>query len=145
MIVGQIAGRITKKHQVAFPKEFRKELGEELIVTKGINKFLQIIPKKNWEVLLEGTKGKPFTDKATRDLQRYLFGNAKEVKLDSQGRMLLPDYLVRFANLSHDIVFIGVERYAELWDKETFEKYDQEVSRSAELLTIDLTRSQHHE
>ena len=145
MILGQVKGSISKKRQIAFPKEFRAEMGQEVIVTKGINTYLHIIGKKNWEVLLEGTKGKPFTDKATRDLQRYLFGNAKEVHLDQQGRMLLPEYLVTYAKLKSEVIFIGVERYVELWDKEIFYAYDRTVSRSAELLTIDLSKSDGHE
>ena len=99
MLLGQIEGKLSKKHQVALPKEFRVELGETVIVTKGFKTYLQIVAKKNWEVLLEGTKGKPFTDQGTRDLQRFLFGNAVEVRLDTQGRMLIPDFLRRHAKL----------------------------------------------
>lgn len=145
MILGQVKGIISKKRQIAFPKAFRKEMGDEVIVTKGINNYLQIVGKQNWEILLEGTKGQPFTDKATRDLQRYLFGNAKEVRFDQQGRMLLPQYLIEYAELKSEVIFVGVERYVELWDKDVFFAYDQTVSRSAELLTIDLSKSHGHE
>ena len=145
MLLGQIEGKLSKKHQVALPLGFRGELGETVIVTKGFNTFLQIIAKKNWEVLLEGTKGKPFTDQSTRDLQRYLFGNAVELQLDSQGRMHLPAFLIDHAKLGKDIIFIGIERYVELWDITLFRKYDQNVSKAPELLTIDLSRSESHE
>ncbi|CAN5160546.1 division/cell wall cluster transcriptional repressor MraZ [soil metagenome] len=145
MILGQIEGKLSRKHQVALPKEYREELGETVIVTKGFNTFLQIIAKKNWKVLLEGTSGKPFTDQSTRDLQRYLFGNAVELRLDQQGRMLLPTFLLEHAKLQKDIIFIGVERYVELWDVTLFRKYDQSVSKAPELLTIDLTRADRHE
>ncbi len=145
MILGQVEGRITKKHQIALPKVFREEMGDQLIVTKGINEYLQVISQKNWEVLLEGTRGKPFTDKATRELQRYLFGNATEITLDNQGRMVLPEYLVTYAKFQEEIIFIGVERYVEMWDKRSYKVYEEKVSKSAELLTIDIGHSQGHE
>jgi len=145
MLLGQIEARLSKKHQVALPKEYREELGGTVIVTKGFNTFLQIIAKKNWKVLLEGSKGRPFTDQATRDLQRYLFGNAIELKLDNQGRMLLPTFLIEHAKLKRDVIFIGVDRYLELWDKTLFKKYDETVSKAPELLTIDITTSEKHE
>ena len=145
MLLGRIEARLSKKHQVALPKEYREELGGTVIVTKGFNTFLQIIAKKNWKVLLEGSKGRPFTDQATRDLQRYLFGNAIELKLDNQGRMLLPTFLIEHAKLKRDVIFIGVDRYLELWDKSLFKKYDETVSKAPELLTIDITTSEKHE
>lgn len=145
MLLGQIEGKLSKKHQVALPKEFRSELGETVIVTKGFHTYLQIVAKKKWKVLLEGTKGKPFTDQGTRDLQRFLFGNAVEVQLDSQGRMLIPDFLLKHAKLERNIIFVGIERYVELWDKKEFENYDATVAKAPELLTINLSKTQGHE
>jgi len=145
MLLGQIEGKLSKKHQVALPKEFREQLGETVIVTKGFNNYLQIVAKKSWRVLLEGTKDKPFTDQGTRDLQRYLFGNAVEVTLDKQGRMLIPEFLIGYGKLDKLVIFIGVERYVELWDKEVFTKYDASVSKAPELLTINLSKSEGHE
>lgn len=145
MLLGQIEGKLSKKHQVALPKEFRLELGETVIVTKGFKTYLQIVAKKNWEVLLEGTKGKPFTDQGTRDLQRFLFGNAIELNLDAQGRMLIPDFLLKHAKLEKDVIFVGIERYVELWDIKEFQRYDATVSKAPELLTINLSKTQGHE
>jgi len=145
MVVGQKEGRLTKKRQVAFPKKFREDIGDEFIVTKGMSEYLLVIAKKNWKVLLEGTEGKPFTQRATRDLQRYLFGNATEIVLDSQGRMIIPEYLAAFAKLSQEVVFVGVERYVEIWDKELLHHHEEKVSHSIELLTIDLNQSDGHE
>lgn len=145
MLLGQIRGKISRKYQVALPKDFRREFGETLIVTKGFDHYLQIVPKRRWKVLLEGTKGKPFIDQGTRDLQRYLFGNAVEIRLDTQGRMLIPEFLREHAKLKKNVIFIGVERYVELWDNETFEKYEATVSKAPELLTINLSQTKGHE
>jgi len=145
MLSGQIDGKLSKKFQTAFPKNFREELGSNLIITKSIDKCLLVVSEKNWETLLEGTKGQPFLDKATRELQRFLFGSATTVKLDDQGRFILPIYLREYAQINESIVFIGVQRYVEIWDQKMWEIHQESIVNIIELLTINLSRSEGHE
>lgn len=145
MLSGQVEGRLTRKFQCAFPKNFREDLGSVLIVTKSIDECLLVVSEANWETLLEGTKGQPFLDKATRELQRYLFGNATTVRLDIQGRFILPAYLREYAGISQEVVFLGVQRYVEIWSKEKWQSHQKSIANSVELLTIDLSKSRGHE
>lgn len=145
MLSGQVEGKVSRKFQVAFPKKFRAELGEKLIMTRSIDTCLLVVAGDKWETLLEGTKEMPFTDKATRELQRYLFGNAVTVELDDQGRFLLPPFLREYAKLEKEIVFVGVQRYVEIWDKQLWETHQESISKSVELLTINLSKSRGHE
>jgi MraZ protein len=145
MLSGQVEGKLSKKFQCAFPKNFREELGSTLIVTKSIDECLLVVRAENWETLLEGTKGQPFLDKATRELQRYLFGNAATITLDGQGRFILPSYLREYAGMRKDIVFVGVQRYVEVWDVKRWMDHQQSIAKSVELLTINLSQSEGHE
>ncbi len=145
MLSGQVEGKLSKKFQCAFPKNFRQELGSVLMVTKSIDECLLVVSEKNWETLLEGTKGQPFLDKATRELQRYLFGNATTIRLDGQGRFILPVYLREYAGMRKNIVFVGVQRYVEIWSSEKWISHQRSIAKSVELLTIDLSKSEGHE
>ena len=145
MLSGQVEGRISGKFQTALPFIFRKELGDRLIVTKGIDQCLLIVSEQKWETLLEGTKGMPFTDKATRELQRFLFGNAQVVTLDSQGRFVLPEYLRIYAKLSKEVVYVGVQRYIELWGKNMWQSHEESIGKSIDLLTVNLRETSGHE
>ena len=145
MLSGQVEGKLSKKFQCAFPKNFREELGSRLIITKNIDECLLAVSENNWETLLEGTKGQPFLDKATRELQRYLFGNATTITLDGQGRFILPFYLREYAGIENKIVFVGVQRYVEVWDMKKWISHQQSIAKSVELLTIDLSKSKGHE
>jgi MraZ protein len=140
MLSGQVDGKVTKKFQVAFPKAFREELGTSLIITKSIDRCLLVVRAENWETLLEGTKGQPFLDKATRELQRYLFGSATTVRLDDQGRFILPSYLRDYAKIEQNIVFVGVQRYVEIWDEKSWITHQESIAKSVELLTINLSK-----
>src|SRR6266478_6148368 len=102
MLLGQFEGKIGEKHQAALPKKFREVLGEKLIITKGFENCLIIVSEENWQTLLEGTEGKPFTNKSTRELQRFLLGNATYVELDAKGRLVVPEYLREFAGIRHE-------------------------------------------
>ena len=130
MLLGQYDSKIGEKHQVSLPKKFREALGEKLIVTKGFESYLLIVSEENWKTLLEGTEGKPFIDKATRELQRFILGNASEIELDNKGRFVLPEYLRRFAELEIEIVFVGIRRYIEVWDKKKWEEHQENLQNN---------------
>ncbi len=128
MLIGQIEGKVGTKFQIAFPKRFREILGDRLIVTKGLENNLIVLSEKNWRRLLEGTEGKPFTNKTSREVQRYLLGNADVVELDTKGRFVVPDYLRRHAKIQEEIIFAGIERFVEIWDKLEWEKHQERLS-----------------
>jgi MraZ protein len=132
MLIGQYEGKVAEKHQASLPKRFREELGEQLIITKGFENSLIIVSEANWKTLLEGTEGKPFTNKSTREMQRFLLGNANYIELDAKGRFVLPEYLRTFAHIETDIVFVGIQRFVEIWDRKTWDAYQEELSSKIE-------------
>jgi len=114
-------------------------LGEKLIVTKGFENCLIIVSEENWKTLLEGTEGKPFTSKATRELQRFLLGNASYVELDQKGRFVIPDYLRVFAHIDEEVIFVGIQRFVEIWDKKSWEEHQKELSGKIETIAEKLS------
>jgi MraZ protein len=129
MLIGQYEGKLTNKNQISFPKKFRDTLGSKLIITKGIEEYLIIVSEKEYKTLLEGTEGKPFINQDAREMQRFILGNAYETELDSKGRCVLPEFLRNFAHLKEDIVFAGIGRFVELWDKEDWKLEQTKVSQ----------------
>ena len=132
MLLGQYESRIGEKHQAGLPKKFREVLGDSLIITKGFENCLIIVSEKNWKTLLEGTEGKPFTNRSTRELQRFLLGNATYVELDQKGRFVVPEYLRKFARIEEDIIFIGVQRFVEVWNKKDWDEHQEHLAKNIE-------------
>lgn len=132
MLLGQCESRIGEKHQAGLPKKFKEILGTKLIITKGFENCLIIVSEENWKTLLEGTEGKPFTNKSTRELQRFLLGNATYVKLDQKGRFVVPEYLRKFARIEEDIIFVGVQRFVEVWNKKDWEEHQEHLATNIE-------------
>jgi transcriptional regulator MraZ len=132
MLIGQYESRIGEKHQAGLPKKFRDILGEKLIITKGFENCLIVVSEDNWKTLLEGTEGKPFTNKSARELQRFLLGNANYIELDQKGRFVVPEYLRTFARIEEDIVFVGVQRFVEVWSKKDWDEHQEHLAKNIE-------------
>ena len=133
MVIGQYDGIVSEKRQIAFPKKFRLALGDRLIITKGLDANLLIVPEERWQTLLEGTEDKPFIDQNSRQIQRYLLGNAMELELDTKGRFILPEYLKDWAKIETEVLFVGVDRYVEVWSKQLWKTQEQTLATIQEI------------
>lgn len=139
MVIGQYEGKIGEKYQIAIPKKFREELGDKLIITKGFEGCLVVVSEGNWKNLLEDIEGRPFTDRANREKQRFILGNASMVELDSKGRFVLPEYLRKYAEITTDLVYVGIERFFEIWDKTKWENQQEDLANNIESIAEKLT------
>ena len=139
MLRGRYDGKVSTKFQIALPKKFRDELGDRIIVTKGLGKRLMIVSEKKWETLLEGTQDSPFINKDAADLQRFVLGNAYDAELDSKGRCVLPAYLREHAGMTDEIVFAGMRNYVEIWNKKDWEEEQERLSKNVSEIAKRLT------
>lgn len=139
MLIGQYESKIDIKARLSFPKKFREVLGDKLIVTLGYENTLIIVSEKNWKALLEGTEGRPFIHSETRETQRFLLGSASNVELDAKGRFILPRYLAEFGRIENEVVFIGLSRYVEIWDKKRWSKYRTVLANRIDAISKRLT------
>ena len=142
MLIGQESGKIDEKNRIAFPKKFRKVLGNKLIITQGFEGSLIIVSMDSWKPLLEGTEGKPLINKEARETQRFLLGTATEVELDDKGRFILPEYLRKYAEIQKEVVCLGISRYVELWDKKKWEKHNMELIKTIEPIAQKLSEGE---
>lgn len=130
MFIGEYAHSIDAKGRLIMPAKFREELGITFIVTKGLDGCLFVYSKNEWAQLEEKLKTLPFTSKDARSFNRFFFAGAIECEVDKQGRILISQNLRDYANLSKDVVIIGVSTRIEIWDKEKWDNYcnDEDVS-----------------
>lgn len=127
MLIGQYKAKISLKGRIAFPKRFREELGDNLVITVGYENSLMAVSAKDWNSLIEATRNKSFILDSARDTNRFLLGEASEVVLDDQGRCVLPAYLREYAKIGDEVVFLGLNKYVEVWDKAAWENYQKNL------------------
>ena len=145
MLIGQYEAKVGAKSRIAFPKKFREILGDKLIITLGYEKSLIIVSEENWKALLEGTENKPFIQSEARETQRFLLGGASSVALDSKGRFVLPAYLRSFAEIKDEVVFLGLSRYVEMWDKTYWEEYRKNLEKNIDRISQKLISTEKDE
>jgi mraZ protein len=124
MFMGEYVHTIDAKGRIIIPSKFREELGDEFVITLGLDGCLFAYPYSEWQIFVEKLKTLPGTKEA-RQLQRYFMAGAAACQADKQGRILIPSKLREHAALEKDIVFVGVLNKIEIWDKERWEKNNQ--------------------
>jgi len=141
MLLGQYEGKVGAKNRIAVPKKIRTIIGNKLIITFGYEKSLIIVSEEGWKALLEGTEGKPFIQQEARETQRFLLGGASFVELDDKGRFIIPNYLRSFAEIKNEVIFLGLSRYVELWDKTNWETYKKFLEKNIDKISQKLIKS----
>ena len=127
MLYGEYHHQIDAKGRVRIPPKFKDAIGAGMI-TKGTNGCLFLFKREEFEAQIQSKieKSDMFDTKMARPL-RQLMSSAFELEEDNQGRSLLPKALREFAQVDKDIVFIGVGNRAELWAREVYDKYMEDV------------------
>lgn len=125
MFMGEYNHSIDAKGRVIVPSKFRENLGDEFVVTKGLDGCLFVYDNSEWTAFEEKLKTLPLTNKEARQFVRFFLAGAASLEVDKQGRILLPANLREFAGLDKEAVLIGVASRIEIWSKE---RYEGEVS-----------------
>lgn len=118
MFMGEYSHTIDAKGRLIIPAKFREALGEEFILTKGLDGCLSIYPMNEWESFEEKLKALPLTDKNARAFLRFFVAGATACELDRQGRILVPSTLREFAGLEKEVVLTGNLTRIEIWSKQ---------------------------
>lgn len=138
MLMGEFHHNIDDKGRLIIPSKFRSELGESIIITKGLDKCIFVYSLKEWNKIIEKMSTLQFTKKNVRAFERAFIGGASTIEFDKQGRINITSPLVHYANIDKECVIIGVNERLEIWSKEEFEKYMKENEESLEEITEDL-------
>jgi len=138
MFIGEYSHNIDPKRRLAMPSKFRGELGARVVVTRGLDQSLFVYPMKVWETLAEKLGTMPVGEAATRSFVRLQLAGAADVELDSQGRVLIPDYLVEYAGLGKGTVIVGLFNRLEIWSEEKWKAYKTEAERNTDGIAEEL-------
>lgn len=117
MFMGEYNHSIDTKGRLIIPSRFREELGDEFVVTKGLDGCLFVFPDHEWRAFEEKLRTLPLTNKSARQFARFFVAGATPCELDRQGRILLPQTLREFAGLEKDVVLTGMLNRIEIWSK----------------------------
>ena len=132
MLIGQYEHTIDVKKRLALPSKFRGELGDKVVITKGLESCLVVYTESEWQVMAGKLSNLPISQVEARSFARNILAGAMEVTLDKLGRILVPDYLKVYANLKKNVTICGLSNRLEIWDSEKWSEYMKESEKNVE-------------
>ena len=114
MFMGEYSHTIDTKGRLIIPSKFREELGDEFVLTKGLDGCLSIYPMEQWKIFEQKLDALRLSNNTARKFSRFFVAGAT---LDRQGRILVPATLREFAGLEKDVVLTGNLNRIEVWSK----------------------------
>lgn len=138
MFIGEYKHNLDEKGRIAVPRKFRKDLAKGAVVTRGLDTSLFLFTKPEWNKLAEKLASLPLGQSNSRAFARLMLAGAMEVTIDKQGRVVLPEYLRKYAGLNKSVIVAGLYSRIEIWDSEKWEKYKQSAEEDAEKIAEQL-------
>ena len=139
MFMGRYNHTIDPKGRLSIPSKYREILGDEFVVSKGMDGCLFVYANEDWKVFEAKLASLPLINQEARQFARFFLSGAQYVTVDKQGRILMPQDLREFAGLEKDVVLVGVLTKIEIWDKDryadasSYDDMDEIVEHMAEL------------
>ena len=142
MFRGHVYRTLDTKGRLILPPEFREivlsqdEAGRIMLTNLDGCVVGYTYPK--WLELEQSFNEINLLNRRLRDFQRFFISGAKEVVMDTQGRILVPPHLRKYAKLNREVVLAGVGHKFEIWDQERFEMQISKVEEEFDALIDDL-------
>ena len=139
MLIGEYEHSLDVKGRLILPAKIREDMGDEFIVTKGLDGCLFGFSQNEWTNFEEKLKTLPLTNKNARDFVRFFLSGATECEIDKQGRFLITSNLREYATLEKDAIIIGVGTRIEIWNREKWKSYNSDENISADEIAENMT------
>ena len=120
--MGEYHHSLDDKKRLIIPSKLREDLGDYVIVTRGLEDCLFIYSQSAWNDIVNKLKTLPFTKKDARSFTRLFLSGATVCEFDKQGRINIQAPLIHYADLKKDCVIVGVNDHLEIWSQELWQQ-----------------------
>ncbi len=134
MLLGEFEHLLDTKGRIAVPAKFREAVKGGAILTRGLDDCLFLFAQKEWDILAQKLIALPLAQADSRAFVRLMLAGACDVEVDTQGRILLPEYLRTYAGLSKEVVVAGLYNRIEIWDSKRWSEYKKKTESQSEVI-----------
>ena len=132
MFIGEYNHSIDQKGRLQIPAKFRKNLKGGVVVTRGLDRCLWLYSRTEWGNVAEKLAQLPISQKRSRAFARLMLAGAWDAEVDSQGRIMVPEYLRQYAGMDKATVVAGLYNKIEVWDASSWQRYKAEAEKNSE-------------
>ena len=123
MFLGTYTPKLDEKGRLILPAKFRARLAPGLVMTRGQERCLFLLPMDEFSRMYEQVRQAPVTSRQARDYLRVFLSGASDEVPDKQGRVTIPPALRAYAGLDRECTVIGVGTRCEIWATAAWEQY----------------------
>ena len=130
MFIGEYQHIMDLKKRLAIPSKFRNDFKGKAVITRGLDSCLFVYPIKVWQEIAQKLGNMPVGERTTRSFVRLMLAGAVDVEVDSQGRVLIPEYLKSYASLEKKVIVAGLFNRLEIWDENKWNSYKESAEKN---------------
>lgn len=138
MLLGEYKHSVDEKGRIAVPAKFRDAFAAGAIITRGLDRSLFIFSMVEWEMLAKKLTALPIAQGNSRAFARLMLAGAMDVRIDQQGRILVPDYLREYAGIDKQVVLAGLVSRIEVWDATSWAEYKAKTESASDQIAEQL-------
>jgi MraZ protein len=128
VFLGEYKHNLTSGKRLALPRKIRASItGDEVVLAKGTENCINGFDKATWEEAGKQYLAIPLYEEKGRQIRRQMFAGAQVVSIDVQGRVVLPNVLMKWAKIKAEMVVIGAGDHFEIWDSKSWQAYLEET------------------
>ena len=131
MFIGEYKHNLDEKGRLAIPVKFRKDLVKGVVITRGLDNCLFLYTPEQWKILAVKLSSLPISQTNSRAFSRLMLAGAMDAELDRHGRVIIPDYLRKYAGIKKKTVIAGLYGRLEIWNEEAWEKYKSATEKNS--------------
>ena len=135
---GEFQHSLDEKGRLILPALFRDSLGSKYMLSKGMEKIVCVYPMDTWAKLEEKLNALNSFNMKNQKFKRRFFSGSRECEIDRQGRTLINQEFRSYGNLTRDVYIVGAGDHLEIWAKEIWERYRDELDNEFESLAEDI-------
>ena len=132
MFIGEHSHTIDEKGRLSIPAKYRAQLAQGLVVTRGLDGCLFLYTQAEWKKIAGRLAALPISQRQSRAFVRLMLAGAWDAKLDSQGRVIIPDYLRGYAGIAKHVTVAGLYNRIEIWNEDAWQEYRAKAEKSSD-------------
>src|SRR6266550_5535165 len=129
---------LDEKNRLLVPSDIRKawnpEDSESLVIVPGINRKLWLYTEKFYEVMAGQMESELTPENEKEEYDQINFALAQRIEMDKQGRVLIPEKLVKKGKLEREVTVVGIRDHVEIWNRSEWSAHEDDLeNRRAEI------------